>query len=212
MKRASLRSAIQSTENQHNNTMTTTTAPVFMLKGDALIEFVNEKMQLIERNEMSRTKMILDAGYVYDNGKAMYTQFYTELLTAKGNPPVTNTDIETKEYYDLSTDDRELYDKITDMLGDKWTHEETIEFMDELDEIGIATATELEDAYEYTHDSWAAYAEIEFAEYFCIEVMNAQIPDIVLAAVEWQEVWDHNLRYDFNSIETDNGTFFFRNI
>jgi hypothetical protein len=53
--------------------MTTTTAPIFMLKGDALVEFVNEKMQLVNRNEMTRTEMILDAGYVYDNGKAMYT-------------------------------------------------------------------------------------------------------------------------------------------
>jgi hypothetical protein len=44
-----------------------------------------------------------------------------------------------------------------------------------------------------------------------IEVMDARIPDIVLAAVDWQDVWDHNLRYDFNSIETVNGTFFFRN-
>jgi hypothetical protein len=33
-----------------------------------------------------------------------------------------------------------------------------------------------------------------------IEVMDARIPDIVLAAVDWQDVWDHNLRYDFNSI------------
>jgi hypothetical protein len=36
------------------------------------------------------------------------------------------------------------------MLGEKWTHEETIEFMEELDDIGIATASEFEDAYEYT--------------------------------------------------------------
>jgi hypothetical protein len=56
--------------------MTTTTAPMatqsptFMLKGDALIEFVSEKMQLVNRNEMTRTEMILDAGYVYDNGTA----------------------------------------------------------------------------------------------------------------------------------------------
>ena len=192
--------------------MTTTTAPIVMLKGDSLVEFVNEKMELINRNEMSRTEMIKDAGYVYDNGKAMYTEFYTELLNAKGIQPVTDTDAADKEYDNLSTDEKDLYDKITDMLGEKWTHEETIEFMDELDDIGIATASEFEDAYEYTHDSWAAYAEKEFAEYFCIEVMNAQIPDIVFAAVDWQDVWDHNLRYDFNSIETVNGTFFFRNI
>jgi hypothetical protein len=130
--------------------MTTTTAPVFMLKGDALVEFVSEKMQLINRNEMTRTEMILDAGYVYDNGKAMYTEFYTELLNAKGIKPTTDTDIEDQEYDDLSSDDKDLYDKITEMLGEKWTHEETIEFMDELEDIGIATASEFMDAYEYT--------------------------------------------------------------
>jgi hypothetical protein len=189
----------------------TTTAPVFMLKGDALIEFVNEKMQLVNRNEMTRTEMILDAGYVYDNGKAMYTQFYTELLNAKGIKPTTNTDIEDQEYDNLSTDAKDLYDKITDMLGEKWTHEETIEFMDELEDIGIETASDLEDAYAYTHDSWSAYAEKEFAEYYVIDVMDAKIPDIVMAAVDWQDVWDHDLRYDFNAIETVNGTFFFRN-
>jgi hypothetical protein len=81
--------------------MTTTTAPIFMLKGDALVEFVNEKMQLVNRNEMTRTEMILDAGYVYDNGKAMYTEFYTELLNAKGIKPVTDTDAADVEYDNL---------------------------------------------------------------------------------------------------------------
>ena len=187
----------------------TTTAPVFMLKGDALVNFVNEKMQLINRNEMTRTEMILDAGYVYDNGKAMYTEFYTELLTARGIKPTTNTDIEDQEYDDLSSDEKDLYDRITEMFGEKWTHEETIEFMDELEDIGIETVSDLEDAYEYTSDEY--WAEKEFAEYFVIEVMNAQIPDIALAAIDWQDVWDHNLRYDYSTIETNNGTFFFRN-
>ena len=189
--------------------MTTTTAPVFMLKGDALIEFCKEKMQLVDRNEMTRTDMIKDAGYVNDNGTAAYTVFYTELLNAKGIKPVTDTDAADIEYDNLSTDDKDLYDKITEMLGEKWTHEETIEFMEELDDIGIATASELEDAYEYTSDEY--WAEKEFAEYFCIEVMDARIPDIVFAAIDWQDVWDHNLRYDFNTIETCNGVFFFRN-
>jgi hypothetical protein len=191
--------------------MTTTTAPIFMLKGDALVNFVNEKMQLVNRNEMTRTEMILDAGYVYDNGKAMYTEFYTELLNARGIKPTTNTDIEDQEYDDLSSDDKDLYDVITEVLGEKWTHEETIEFMEELDDIGIATASEFEDAYEYTHDSYLSYAEKEFAEYIVIDVLDAQIPDIVMAAIDWQDVWDHNLRYDYNAIETVNGTFFFRN-
>jgi len=190
--------------------MTTTTAPVFMLTGDSLVAYVNEKMELVNRGELTRTDMIKDAGYEYDSGLAMYTQFYTELLNAKGIQPVTTTDVEDREYDDMSTDDKDLYDKITDMLGEKWTHEETIEFMEELSDIGIYTASQLEDCYEYTHDSYSSYAEKEFAEYWCIDVLDAQIPDIVMAAVDWQDVWDHNLRYDFSSIETANGTFFFR--
>jgi nuclear transport factor 2 (NTF2) superfamily protein len=189
----------------------TTTTPIFMLKGDSLLNFVNDKMPLINRGELTRTDMIKDAGYINDNGKAMYTDFYTELLNARGVTPTTNTDTMDQEYDDLTSDEKDLYDKITDMLGEKWTHEETIEFMEELDDIGINTASDFEDAYEYTHDSYSSYAEKEFSEYFVIDVMDAQIPDIVMAAIDWQDVWDHNLRYDFCSIETVNGTFFFRN-
>ena len=189
----------------------TTAAPTFMLKGSSLLDFVNDKMSLINRGELTRTEMIKDAGYVYANGKAMYTEFYTELLNAKGVIPATNTDTMEQEYDDMSTDEKDLYDKITDILGEKWTHEETVEFMDELEDIGIYSASEFEDAYEYTHDSYSSYAEKEFAEYWCMDVLDAQIPEIVLSAVDWQDVWDHNLRYDFCYIETVNGTFFFRN-
>lgn len=148
---------------------------------------------------------------MYDNGKAMYTEFYTELLNARGIVPTTDTDTMDQEYDDLSESEKDLYDKITDVLGEKWTHEETIEFMDELEDIGITTASDFEDAYEYTHESYSSYAEKEFSEYWCIEVMGAEIPEIVLSAVDWRDVWDHSLRYDFNYIETVNGTFFFRN-
>jgi nuclear transport factor 2 (NTF2) superfamily protein len=191
--------------------MTTTTVVPFMLKGDSLLNFVNDKMPLINRGELTRTDMIKDAGYVYDSGKAMYVDFYTELLNARGVIPTTNTDTMDQEYDDMSIDEKDLYDAITEMLGEKWTHEETVEFMEELDDIGINTASDFEDSYEYTHDSYSSYAEKDFAEYFVIDVMDAQIPDIALAAIDWQDVWDHNLRYDFCSIETVNGTFFFRN-
>jgi hypothetical protein len=182
-----------------------------MLKGSSLVSHNAEWMELINSGEKTRTDMIMDAGYVYDNGKAMYTNYYTELLNAKGVIPTTNTDTMEQEYDDMSTDEKDLYDKITDMLGEKWTHEETVEFMEELYDIGIYTASEFEDAYMYTHDSYSSYAEKEFSEYWCIDVMDAQIPEIVLSAIDWQDVWDHNLRYDFCYIETANGTFFFRN-
>ena len=179
------------------------------LTGKTLVDFVDEKMPLINRGELTRTDMILEAGYRYDSGKAMYTQFYTELLNAKGIVPATNTDVEDQEYDNLTTKEKDLYDKITDMFGEKWTHEETIAFMDDLEDIGIESADDLEDAYEYTSDEY--WAEKDFAEYLVTEVMDARIPDIVMAAVNWQDVWDHNLRYDYHVIETNNGAYFFRN-
>ena len=188
----------------------TTTVPI-MLTGKSLVDYVDERKTLIDRGELTRTDLIKDAGYVYDNGKAMYTQFYTELLNARGVVPTTTRDVEDEEYDNLDQDKKDLYDSVDNKLGSKWTHEEIIEFIEELDDIGITTSSEFEDAYEYTHDSYSSYAEKEFAEYFCLEVLNAQIPDIVLYAVDWQHVWDHDLRYDFNAIETANGTFFFRN-
>lgn len=191
--------------------MTTTTVVPFMLKGDSLLDFVKDKMPLINRGELTRTEMIKDAGYAYDNGKAMYVDFYTELLNARGVVPTDTVSVTEEEYDNLTSEEKDLYDKITDMLGEKWTHEETVEFMDELEDIGITTASQFEDAYEYTHDSYLSYAEKEFAQYWCIDVLDAQIPECVLSAVDWQDVWDHNLRYDFSSIETVNGTFFFRN-
>ena len=188
--------------------MSTTTAVPFMLTGDSLVKFVDERKDLIQRGELTRTDMILDAGYVYDNGKARYVDFYTELLNARGIVPTTNTDTADEEYEDLSESEKDLYDKITEMLGEKWTHEETIEFMDELADISITTASEFEDAYYGYNDEY--HAERYFAEEFVIELEDLK-DSIVYAAIDWQDVWDHQLRYDFSTVETNNGTFFFRN-
>ena len=187
--------------------MSTTTIP-FMLTGDTLVKFVDERKELIQRGELTRTDMILDAGYVYDNGKARYVDFYTELLNARGVVPTTDTDTADEEYDNLSESEKDLYDKITEMLGEKWTHEETIEFMDELSDIGIVVADELENAFYGYNDEYNA--ERYFAEEFVNELESIQ-DSIVYHAIDWQAVWDHQLRYDFSTIETNNGTFFFHN-
>jgi hypothetical protein len=185
---------------------TTMTTATFRLTGDSLVNFVNQEMVNVNRGEVTRTDMILAAGYQYDNGKAMYTEFYTELLRAKGVTPVTDTDVNEDLYDNLSSDEQALFDAVDEKFGEKWSVEEVIEFMKELDDIGIETASDFEDRFYGVYDS-----EKEFAEYFCVEVMNAQIPDIVYAAVDWQAVYDHNLRYDFNCVEFDYGYYFFSN-
>jgi hypothetical protein len=187
----------------------TTETKVFTLTGDSLLQHVSDYMVLVNRGETTRTEMVKDAGYVTDNGTARYVDFYTELLRAKGITPVTDTDTAEAEYEALSGTQQDLYDAITEKFGEKWTHEETIEFMDELDDIGITTPEQLDDAYEWDTDEYDA--EEKFAEYFVIEVMDARIPDIVEDCIEWQAVWDSSLRYDYVTIEFDGSTYFFRN-
>jgi hypothetical protein len=154
--------------------------------------------------------MILDAGYVYDNGKARYVDFYTELLNARGVTPVTYIDAQDNEYEDLPEDQKALYDYLYQQsYTEKWDHEEFIEFIELLDDNGIETVSSYEDAFEYETDEYNA--ERVFAEYFVCEVLNEPPSDAIYVAVDWQAVWDHSLRYDYSSIETSNGTFFFRN-
>ena len=181
------------------------------LTGQSLIDFVNEKMQLINRGEITRTDMIKDAGYINDNGTAAYTDFYTELLKAKEvlDPNyVSVRDAEEAEYEAMSGTEQELYDKIVE-FNNKWDHEEITGFMKELNDIGIETPEGFDDSYEYTADSWKP--EEEFAEYIVTEVLETSYPSIIEGCIDWQAVWNSALRYDYNTIEFDGATYFFRN-
>lgn len=182
-----------------------TTATV-RLTGDALLEHV------AKYKDATKTEQCLTAGYVRDNGSPAYVDFYTELLNA--SPIVTDPNkvlAENDEYDSLDDDKRELYDEVHDRFGYTWDHEQIMEFIEELDDIGIENVSQLEDAYVYTHDDWVSTAEREFAEYWVYEIMCESIPDVIAAAVDWQAVWDHNLRYDINTIEFDGSVFFFFN-
>ena len=185
--------------------MTTTT----YLTGDALVAHANEYKELINRGEKTRTEMIKDAGYVYDNGTAMYVDYYTELLNAKGVVPVMNSDVEDAEYEALSGEKQDLYDHVHDKFGYQWSHEQIMGFMDELDDIGITTPEDVDDAFEWDIDEYDP--ERKFAEYFVTEVLCEGLPSIVEGCVDWQAVWDTSLRYDYNTIEFDGVTYFFRN-
>lgn len=187
--------------------MTTTTT--YKLTGDALVAHANEYKDLILRGEKTRTDAVIDAGYVYDNGKAMYVDYYTELLNAQGLKPVTNRDAEDTEYEALSGVQQDLYDHVHDKFGYQWDHEQIMEFMEELDDIGITTPEEVDDAFEWDTDEYDP--EEKFAEYFVTELLCQELPEIVEGCIDWQAVWNSSLRYDYNTIEFDGVTYFFRN-
>ena len=182
------------------------TVSTFRLTGDSLVAFVDERADLIQRGELTRTQMILDAGYVYDNGTAMYVDFYTELLRAKGVTPVTDRDVDDELYDNLDQDTKDLYDAVDEKLGEKWDHEDMMSFLEHLDqECDIQTADQFEENFEGVYDG-----EKSFAEYWVTDVLNAQIPECVYNCINWDDVLNYELKYDFDSFDFDYSTYVFR--
>jgi hypothetical protein len=180
------------------------------LTGDSLVRYAEEHKEQVLRGELTRTDLIKDAGYVRDNGSAEYTEYYTELLRARGELPVTDKDVEETSYENLSGADQDFYDKVDEMFGEKWDHEMVLDFMEELKDLGIETPEALQDSFEYQSDSYRA--ERDFAEELITQIMGETIPSAVEGCIDWEAVWESSLRYDYNTIEFDGEVFFFRNI
>lgn len=180
------------------------TVAIQRLTGDALLAHIEEYKHL------TKTEQCLTAGYITDKGKPAYVDFYTEVLNATPIVSDDNKDAADDAEYDALDDDkRELYGAVHERFGEKWDHEQIMEFMSELDDLGIATVDQLTDAYTYSTDEY--HAEREFAEYFLTEIYCESIPELIYHAVDWQSVWDHQLRYDYSTIEFDGETYFFGN-
>jgi len=182
------------------------TVAIQRLTGDALLAHIEEYKHL------TKTEQCLTAGYITAKGKPAYVEFYTEIMNAQPIATDERKDAaDDAEYDSLDDDKRALYDEVHERFGEKWDHEQIMEFMEELDDIGIENVPQLEDAIIFTHDDWVSTAEREFAEWFVCTFLDEPPADIIAAAVDWQAVWDHQLRYDFNTIEFDGETFFFWN-
>lgn len=122
------------------------------------------------------TEVVLACGYVKENGKGAYTEFYTELLQAKGQDlPADETEV-SEEY-------QEDYDRLVDLYN-----QDAVDAFIEL--YGEECLDSFEDAYQGEYDS-----EADFAEQFTTEVYG-DIPAYVV--VDWDATWNSNLRYDFD--------------
>lgn len=128
----------------------------------------------------SATEVVLACGYVKENGKGAYTEFYTELLEAKGavlTDALKDNDGEVSEEY------QEEYDRLVDIYS-----QDAVEAFIEL--YGEECLESFEDAYQGEYDS-----EADFAEQFTTDVYG-DIPAYVV--VDWEATWNSNLQYDFD--------------
>ncbi len=114
------------------------------------------------------------------------------------------------DYSDLSADEQNLYMQITDMFGEKWTHEQTLDFMGMLNVYNITTSDNLCDAFMYVTDCQYTKdgAKAEFAEYWFCDTMD--YPEAYnLVVVDWAATYDYSLRFDMFIIEFDGDFYFF---
>ena len=115
------------------------------------------------------------------------------------------------DYSDLSADEQNLYMEITKMVGEKSTHEETLDFMGELNDYGITTSDNLSDAFMYVTDCQYNEdgAKADFAEYWFCETMDAEPGAYDNVVVDWAATYDYALRFDMFIIEFDGDFYFF---
>lgn len=187
------------------------TATMTRLVGQELLDYIASN-----ESSMTKTEQCLGAGYVRQgpgslSGETMaaFTDFYEAIIKAKGIDPMRNAFEDGSWYDNLSAQDKDLNDMIESICPEftKLSGTKCQEFMDELSEYGITTASQFEDAYFYTTDAFDP--EADFAEVITTEINCVDIPDYVV--VDWQATWDHYLSYDFFTIEFDGDTYFFHN-
>ena len=147
-----------------------------MLTGTALVSKATEMRAQEPPAKMS--DIVRACGYEID-GKLHYTQFYTELLNAKG---LLNKDPEPE----ISEEYQETYDRLCGLYG-----QDAVEAF-----LSIWEESDLEyfgDAYHGHYDS-----EADFAEQTTIDCYGLNVPSFVV--IDWQATWDQGLRYDYEFV------------
>lgn len=164
----------------------------------------------------SRVDLAAASGHVKPDGKINFISFYEALLGAKleADPnyyvTIDKANEEDLEYNELSLWLQELYDAVYVKFGEKWDHKQIMEFMELLqDDAGIETAQGLEDRLETVVDNAWSW-EKEFAEEYVNSLEYGLSDSIVYSSIDWQDVWDSLLKYDFNAIEFDDSVYIFR--
>ena len=156
-----------------------------MLTGNDLLTKVQELRS--ENPAINPTDLVIQCGYVKENGNPAYTDYYMAFLAAKdGDSIFDDEDDEDDENGDLYED-----------LCDNYPQEAVDAFIKLYDRDSLK---DFEDAYVGYYDS-----EADFAEQYWEMCGESEIPSWLV--IDWKATWDSALRFDF--VEEDGH--FFRN-
>ena len=83
---------------------------------------------------------------------------------------------------------------------------------EEIDSLGIETVEQWEDAYVCSMPT-SIFVEAQFTEQLMDDLgyidEDSSMPDFITSHIDWQEVWDCELRHDYTTIESQDQTYFF---
>ena len=86
------------------------------------------------------------------------------------------------------------------------------ELFEEISDNGIETVEQWEDAYVCTMPT-SIFVEAQFVEQLMDDLgyltEDSSMPDFITSHIDWQEVWDCELRHDYFTIESKDQTHFF---
>ena len=117
-------------------------------------------------------------------------------------------------WYDRkSPDTQELIDSIAERTYYIIEEQEYDDFLTLLDEeFCIVTAVDFEDKFEA---EFAGYGDGLLAEYAANMVDESgyldRVPDFLKNHIDWEAVWNCELRYDYSEIQCNENTYLFRN-
>ena len=118
-----------------------------------------------------------------------------------------------EKWYDSKSEETQmLIDEISDKTNYIIDEEEYDSFIEELANHGINDVQSFEDAFEGEVDGYGERVFAEFSEDL-IESFGYTIePEFIAGCIDWELVWYSALRYDYQTIEFKDNTYFFRNI
>ena len=106
--------------------------------------------------------------------------------------------------------DHEFYEYILNDIP-----ELDLELFLEINDLGIENVDQWEDAYVQSMPT-SLHVEAQFTEQLVDDLgylgdgpNETDVPDFLTSHIDWQEVWDHELRHDYSTIEYDGVTYFF---
>ena len=117
-------------------------------------------------------------------------------------------------WYDRkSPDTQELIDSIserTHYIIDEQEYDDFLTLLDE--EFCIVTAVDFEDKFEAEFEG---YGDNQLAEYASNMVDDSgyldRVPDFLKNHIDWEAVWNCELRYDYSEVQFNENTYLFRN-